>query len=301
MSGVGRSRKAGVSTQLGQSLFPAQFAGLEPPIRIADNTWVGASEGKRTLHLCGRGAFPAPVLFVAPSVTKVEVDSTLLSMLLGSAGNLFLRCLSRAGFKDEDWFYTSVVKYLPEDGKPKVADLRWSTPALVDEIERMKPALRIIVCLGKPVLDFMLGLNPDPRKRRIKYRLRDVMGAFIPAPWLGASTRLFPMDATSVPVMRPELYERFMLDLTAVKAELDAIRGHTVIQVPQEYVTISKASELFNVMAHLKNKEREGVGGGLRVAWTDGLGRTAAFIPVLLGAGRGRLSAPDGRQAQLFL
>lgn len=241
-----------------QPLYPEHFAGCEPPASITEHTLVTPSSGPPVLHLCGRGTIPAPVMFVAPCVSKDEVrdnQGSCPAMLRGSAGNLFLRCLSRIGFKDDDWFYTSVVKYLPEDGKPKVADLRWSTPALVDEIERMKPALRIIVCLGKPVLDFMLGLNPDPGQRRIKYRLRDVMGAFIPAPWIGPGVRLFPMDATSVSVMRPELYERFLLDLTAVKAELDSIRGHSVIQVPQQYVTITKATELAGLMMQLQQKK----------------------------------------------
>jgi DNA polymerase I-like protein with 3'-5' exonuclease and polymerase domains len=62
------------------------------------------------------------------------------------------------------------------------------------------------------------------------------------------------MDATSVPVMRPELYERFLLDLSAVQSELDAIRGHAVVQVPQRYVTITKATELAGVMMRLKGK-----------------------------------------------
>jgi DNA polymerase I-like protein with 3'-5' exonuclease and polymerase domains len=196
-------------------------------------------------------------MFVSPCVIEPEIDTKRCSipgMLRSSGGCVFVRCLSRAFFQDADWYYTSIIKHLPEDGKPKAADYRWATPAFLDEIERMRPQLRIIVCLGKPALDFILALNPDPKERRTKYRLKDVNGAFLPASWIGPGVRLFAMDATRVPVVRPELYERFLLDLTAVKAELDATRGHSVIQVPQEYVTISKASELFNVMAHLKNQ-----------------------------------------------
>lgn len=241
-----------------QPLYPARFAGCEPPARINENSVIRLPSGKGVLHLAGRGTIPASVMFVAPCVTKDEVrdsQGSCPAMLRGSGGCLFVRCLSRAGLADADWCYTAIVKHLPPEGKQKAADYRWATPAFLNEIERMRPQLRIIVCLGKPALDFLLSLNPDPKERKIKYRLRDVMGAFIPAPWIGPGVRLYPMDATSVPVMRPELYERFLLDLTAVKAELDAIRGHTVIGVPQQYVTISKASELFNVMAYLKNKD----------------------------------------------
>jgi len=247
----------GVSASPKSSSYPEQFDGYEPPASITENTMIGPPSGKGVLHLCGRGTMPSPVMFVTPSVIEAEIDTKRCSipgMLRSGGGGVFIRCLSRAFFQDADWFYTSIVKHLPAEGKPKAADYRWATPAFLDELERMRPQLRIIVCLGKPALDFILALNPDPKERRIKYRLRDVIGAFIPAPWIGPGVRLFPMDATGVPVMRPELYERFLLDLTAVKAELDAIRGHTVIQVPLQYVTISKASELFNVMAHLKNK-----------------------------------------------
>jgi len=244
----------GASERLKPSPHPEQFAGLEPPTSIVANTVIGLPSAKGVLHLSGRGTIPSPVMFVAPSVIKREFDSALPAMLHSNSGNVFLRCLSRAFFEDADWYYTAIVKHWPEDDKPKVADYRWATPAFLDEVERMEPALRIIVCMGKPVLDFLLSLNPDPQERRVKYRLRDVMGAFIPAPWVGPGVRLYPMDATTVPVLRPELYERFLLDLTAVKAELDVIRGHTVIQVPQQYVTIRRASELFNVMAHLKQK-----------------------------------------------
>ncbi len=237
-------------------LYPEVFAGGEPPTRITENTVITPASGLGVLHLGGRGTIPAPVFFVAAGVTQDEVETNTgcpPGILRGSSGNLFLRCLSRTRFADVDWRFTAIVKYLP-DGKPKATDYRWATPAFLDEVERMKPELRIIVCLGKPVLDFMIGLNPDPKERRVKYRLRDVQGSFIVAPWIGPNVRIFPMDATSVPVMRPELYERFMLDLAAVKAELHVIRGHTVIQVPQQYVTLSKATELAGMVARLKAK-----------------------------------------------
>lgn len=248
-------------------LYPEQFGSLQPPGRIAENTWVGAADSnenkgddkasKGVLHLCGRGNISAPVLFVGLCVRPEDVDTshrTLAAMLMGTSGNLFLRCLSRAGFKDEDWYFTSVVKYAPPEGKPKSADLRWGMPAFVDEIQRMGAQLKLIVCLGKPVLDFLLALNPDPKQRRVKYRLRDVMGAFVPAPWIGVGVRIFPMDSATVPVVRPEHYERFQLDLIAVKAELDALRGHTVVPVSQQYVTITKATELAGLMTRLKGE-----------------------------------------------
>ena len=209
------------------------------------------------LHLCGRGTIPAPVLFVAPCVTMAEVDTTHCPqpmMLRGGAGNLFLRCLSRAGFKDEDWFYTCLVRFLPANGKPKVADYRWATPAFLDEVERMKSQLRIVVCLGKPVLDFLLSLNPDPKSSKVKYKLSDVLGSLIPARWLGPNIRLYVMDATSVPLTRPEYFERFMTDLAAVKAELDILRGHSTLQVERCYETIKNAAQLSGLMMRLKTK-----------------------------------------------
>lgn len=244
--------------------YPWEFEGHEPPTDMFIDRNIGTEDvpiprtspvltRKGYLTLRGRGSMESPidVLFVHSCVTQAEYDVGKLppAMLRCPSGNLFLRNLERAGFEAEDetkrvkWYYTCIAKYNTPKGKLSPQDIRWGTPALENEIEVLKP--KIIVCFGKPAFDFFVESRKLPMK--------DIQGAFFTAKKSGI--KCYVMDSIHVVLRRPEYTDRFMTDLRNVRQEVDAMRGYPRIEVPQQYVTISKASELFNVMANLKAKQ----------------------------------------------
>jgi len=89
------------------------------------------------------------ILFVAPCTLTEEMDCRFspAAMLKGGAANLFRRNLGRAGIGQEQWGYTTLVRYNVDKLKPKAADIRWSLPLFAAEIQRRKP--KLIVCLGQ--------------------------------------------------------------------------------------------------------------------------------------------------------
>lgn len=232
--------------------YPADFAGLEPPKSLWRSRRIGEKEYelrnkdivKGVLHMAGRGSKTAQVMFVSPcALMEEQWDSRSAPPMLlkGPAGNLFLRCLSRSGFPDDSWWYTTLCKYNVPKLKPKPYDIRWNQQMLIDEITNIKP--RLIVCLGKLPFDFLYSK---------KFNLRDVQGGFFRSDTYDCL--LYPMDSVVTPLHKPEYLERFMVDLKQVRQTLDELNGIQVAKVVTSYSVIEKAEQLQNLMADLKAK-----------------------------------------------
>lgn len=236
-----------------ERVYPEDFDGFAAPLEMWRNTTIGDKEYrieranpvitvKGVLHLRGRGAMGAEVLFVSPCVLQEELDSTVPQMLRGAPGNLFMRNLSRAGFADTDWYYTTIAKYNVPKLKLKAADIRWGLPAFENEIATLQP--KVIVCLGKQVFDFFMGSR--------KFAMKDVQGGFFHSEKYNCL--VYVMDSIVVPAYKPEYCDRFEVDLRNVRFELEAARGNPRARVLTQYQTIKTASHLAGLMAQLKAK-----------------------------------------------
>lgn len=224
--------------------FPEAFDGLAAPKSLWTSRHIGEKitalpnnkKLKGVLHVCGRGSKTAEVMFLSGSILREEGMTTYSSkpaMLNGPAGSLFLRALNKCGFKDSDWFYTALVKYNVPKLKPNAQDIRWSQEILDDEIKTIKP--KLIVCLGKPAFDHLF---------KLKFKLKDVQGGFFRCDEYDCM--LYPMDSILTPLMKPEYFERCLVDLREVRKALDEVRGHSVVKVQTSYHTLDTAEKLGN-------------------------------------------------------
>jgi len=233
--------------------YPLDFVGCTPPqslwrsrrigIKFYENRFGPPEQG--LMHLAGTGTKKAPVMFISPCALQEELRTGYSSQpacLKGAPGNLFRRNLGRTGFQDEDWFYTNLVKYNLPRLKPKAADIRWSLPALLDEIEVNRP--KIIVCLGKPAFDVLL---------KLKLKVDDVQGAFFRSE--EHDCLIYVMDAITRPLLAPEYLERFITDLKQVKKALNETRGIIIPKVAVEYTTLTRTEHLGNLLADLKRQQ----------------------------------------------
>lgn len=237
------------------AVYPDEFEGCEPPATMWQDRVIGHREyvvprtsPPRTVrgirHLRGYGHVTAPldVLFVSSCALQEELDGGAMQrprMLRGGAGSLFLRSLERAGFQDEQWYYTAIAKYNLPRLKLRPVDIRWGLPALEDEIRTLRP--RMIVCLGKQVFDFFMA----PKK----FAMRDVQGALFFSEKY--QTAIYPMDSLVVPAYKPEYLDRFMVDLVQVSRELSFLKGEQRVQVTTSYGVIENYAQLQGFASHM--------------------------------------------------
>lgn len=235
--------------------YPEKFAGLTPPENVWRNRRIGdwvdpdykgkGEPTKGVLHLAGYGVTPADVMFISPAVQRDEAWAGWTQtprMLKGPAGNLFLKNLARAGFRDSDWYYTSLVKYVCQNNKPKPEDINWSKHALWNEIKAVKP--KLVICLGKAAFDLLY---------HTKYNLKDIQGGIFDCPEFDC--RLYPMDQVTTPLTKPEYLERFIIDLREAKRLLDDLRGFNQVEMTQSYHTLRSAAELTNWVEERQHQE----------------------------------------------
>lgn len=238
------------------SLYPPDFVGLQPPKTLWRKRTYGEKEYKLrngktvkgVLHLPGVGSKTAQVVFLSPCVFWEEQYSSWSSepsMLKGGGANFLKRCLTRAGFKDEDWFYTSLCKYNVDKLKPKAADIRWNQAVLDDELTAIKP--KIIVCLGKVPFDHLF---------KIKFKLQEIRGGFFRSEKYDCL--LYPMDTVLVPIQKPEYMERFIVDIKEVKKVFDELNGVVIPKLETHYQVIENAEQLRSLMAELAGMQAEG-------------------------------------------
>lgn len=220
---------------------PFIFMNSEPPKVLKRNKYV---EG--VLHFAGVGNPEADLMFVALSPLDEERDkrTSPSTLMKGSVANVFRRACQRSGLRDEDYYYTTLCKYVLPHRKPfkvKSDEVYWSSYSLEDEINRVKP--KLIVCLGKQVFDQLSGL---------KCAERDVRGGFFDCPRHGC--KLYLMDRITVPRYKPHLMERFVIDLKEIKKFLDETRGVVVPKIPTNYEVVESAVELWALLDKLEKK-----------------------------------------------
>jgi DNA polymerase-1 len=98
----------------------------------------------------GSGKVPADIMIVA-EVPGYKEDAEGAEPLMGSAGKLLSRYLTKAGIKRSDCYITSAVKCRTEDGKPpSKTEIQACQPYLAQEIEIVKP--KVIITLGNTAL-----------------------------------------------------------------------------------------------------------------------------------------------------
>lgn len=248
------NKKAKTTRTKSNSVYPEEFEGFEPPKEVWKHSRIGNKKlpipgtdpvlfETGVLHLRGRGSMNAQVLFLSSCVLQEELSSTVPQMLRGGPGNLFIRSLSRVGFQDEDWYYTTIAKYNTPKLKLKADDVRWGLPALENEITTLRPLL--IVCLGKQVFDFFMA----PKK----FAMRDVQGGFFRSEKYNCT--IYPMDSLVVPAYKPEQLDRFEVDLRNCLQELQAMRGTPRVKVTTTYHTLSTAAQLAGCMMQLRARQ----------------------------------------------
>lgn len=129
---------------------------------------VGTIPADNALFLKGTGNYKtANILFLSGCPTEEEVDSSTSPpcLLKSGSGALFRRLCLINGINIDKEYYTTLSKYaLPRKYqlKPKAKDIAYCSPLLQQEINLVQP--RIIVCIGKEAVNFILGLNIGLKK-----------------------------------------------------------------------------------------------------------------------------------------
>lgn len=243
------------------------------------------------LWLAGVGARRAKIMFVAPNVldeecaTEVEAGwGTKIArnprMMDSSFGQLLKKLALKEGIDMEKCFYTSIIKYLPDDlklrKKPTVSMLDEGMLFVEKEIEAIKPD--IIVCLGKVAFDSFVDL---------KTRESDVFGAWFFNKKYNAKIYMIPHITLA---SKPDKHERFSMDFKAIRRMLDETEGIVVEKIPIKPHVIKNSSELKELVQRLEadnatilsvdcewhgNQHVDGKLRSLQIAWNE---QDAAYI-----------------------
>jgi uracil-DNA glycosylase family 4 len=225
-----------------KSPYPEVFGDADPPKTLNKSRRI-----KNILHLAGVGAESPDIMFVGPCALEEEInDRTSPSRLLkGPAANLFQRLLGQLGIDSSQYYYTTVVKYALEKGrkfKPRVEDVRWCSELLKNEVAEKSP--KLVVCMGKPSFDFFMDFRST---------FRNVQGGFFRSE--EHDVDVYAMDMMTTPYFKPELINRFMVDLHAVKNYVDDIKGISKPKVECDYRTIDTVAGLSEVISEIYASE----------------------------------------------
>lgn len=243
------------------------------------------------LWLAGVGSRRAKIMFISSGVLDeecvTEVDAgwgnkmtRTPRMMDCSFGQLLKKLALKEGIDMEKCFYTSIIKYLPDDlklrKKPTVRMLDEGMMFVEKEIEAIKPD--IIVCLGKLAFDSFVDL---------KARESDVFGAWFFNKKYNAKIYMIPhITLTS----KPDKHERFAMDFKAIKKMSDEIDGVVIDKIPIVTHVVKNSEELKGLVEKLKNDNatilsvdcewhgNQHVDGKLRslqIAWNE---KDAAYI-----------------------
>lgn len=206
------------------------------------------------LWLCGIGDKTArdKIIFVSPVPTEEEAAESVdidynkkikrtPRLLDCGLGVLFKRAALREGIDIESNWYTTIVKYLPDNKKhrtkPPQLLIKEGLPWLEEEIHKLKP--RIIVAVGKQVFDSLVDF---------KAKESEVYGAWF---YNKKYKALIYMIPHLTQIAKPEKYERFALDFRAIKKMYDSSGKKAEINI--KYDVIHNASELCALTDKLKD------------------------------------------------
>lgn len=220
------------------------------PFYIKKNTEI---DGK--LWLAGVGSRRATVMFVAPGILEeeaaTEVDAgygrkltRIPRMLDCSFGVLLKKLAQKEGIDMDKCYYTSIVKYLPDElklrKKPNKEMLAKGMAFLEKEIEAVQPS--IIVCLGKLAFDCFVDFRAKEA---------DVFGAWFYDKQRHAKLYMLPHITLTA---KPDKHERFAVDFRAIRKMMDEIEGVTVDVIPTNYHVIHNSKELEELVTRLETE-----------------------------------------------
>lgn len=258
----------------------------EDPIPYVRKT--GNKKGVK--YVAGHGKLNPEVMFLMPCLMEEDsVDERATSigttlkeepMYAKSDYGVVLKDIAdMAGIGSDHCWYSAVVKWLlPKKNriKPPAKVTNWSTPALKEEIKRVKP--KLVVCLGKQAFDALCPytLKGDEIKLGLMYH-EDLKVHYLLAD---------PIHLLS----RADFVEKLLVSLKEVKKILDNLDNGGVSSQIQEKLVINTAQELKDFVARMSKENRrlfavdcewagdQFVDGKLRswqAAWTK---RRAAYV-----------------------
>lgn len=254
------------------------------PKFLHHNTQIGDK-----LWICGTGNKDARVMFLAPNVLEEEA-STVTKLSYGKEtsrtpklldcghGVLLQRLALREGIKLNDCWYTTIIKYLPEDkrhrSKPPKTLIDEAWPYIEAEIERVQPD--IIVAVGKLAFDQLVDF---------KAKEADICGAWFYSKTYKAKIYMIPHITQ---VAKPEKYERYVIDFRAIKTMLDG--SENVEDLQPNTTVVRNSNELKDLVRMLQannstvlsvdcewegNQHVDGKLRSLQIAWNE---TDAAYI-----------------------
>lgn len=175
------------------------------------------------LWLCGVGNREAKIMFVAPNILEEEAKDIedlgygrtkprTPRMTDCGHGVLLKRIALKEGIDLEDCWYTTIIKYLPENKQHRTRPLKSmldeAMPYLEKEIEAIQP--EIIIAVGKLAFDSLVDF---------KAKEDDVYGGWFYNKKYNAKIYMIPHITQ---VAKPEKYERYALDFRSIKSMLDS-------------------------------------------------------------------------------
>lgn len=203
------------------------------------------------LWVCGTGSKEASVMFIASNVleeeaateqelTRGKMISRTPKLLSSGHGVLFKKLALKQGLDLDRCWYTTIVKYLPENKahrtRPLKTILQEGLPYLEKEIERIQP--NIIVAVGKVAFDNL-----------VDFRAKDteIYGAWFYSKKYNAKIYCIP---SILQVVKPEMYARFELDFKNIQSmESSSEKGG---KLPINTRVVRNACELENLVLLLE-------------------------------------------------
>lgn len=201
------------------------------------------------LWLCGVGNREAKIMFVAPNILEEEAKDTedlgygrtkprTPRMTDCGHGVLLKRIALKEGIDLEDCWYTTIIKYLPENKQHRTRPLKSmideAMPYLEKEIEAIQP--EIIIAVGKLAFDSLVDF---------KAKEDDVYGGWFYNKKYNAKIYMIPHITQ---VAKPEKYERYALDFRSIKSMIDSSNKADKMPV---HVHVIHNSEELKQLVHL--------------------------------------------------
>lgn len=204
--------------------------------------------------LAGVGPRDAKIMFVTPVVSEEEAaeeihigyDKTIARVpKITDCGqwHILSDLALRNGLDIAKCFVTSIVKFLPEKrahrNKPPMQLIQKVLPCLEHEIETIKPD--IIVCVGKLAWDVLSGE---------KAKESDIYGLWLYSKKYNCKLYAIPHLSKT---LKPEMHERFKMDLLAIKQMHDSMASSTVAQDDFTCTIVNNAHELRELVSKLES------------------------------------------------
>jgi uracil-DNA glycosylase family 4 len=153
-------------------------------------------EGKTGLPVPGEGNPDAEIFFLGEAPGKLEAKQG--RPFIGRSGNFLRGVLREMGFKEEEVFITSPVKYLPLRGTPSKADIAHGCFHLARQLAVVDP--KVVVLMGNVAVWALLGLEGAVSQEHGKVIRKDGRSYLI---------TFHPAAAMRFPKIRMEFYRDF--------------------------------------------------------------------------------------------